>query len=166
MAGLIDALLLSLLMAPVAIAPVLTLEGNDTINASISYTSPRGFEQPVWVVLAAAALTVVYYAVLEGRWGRSLGKLVCGLELTAKAGGPAGAGRAFGRALLFALPYWMVIAFRLAVLAAGGPHGAPAPGWNRIVLFWGSDSSRSCCSPPCGGPTALRPGTTWRRGAA
>ena len=47
-------------MAPLAIAPVLELAGNDIINASIKYSSPRAFNSPLWTTLAADALVVLY----------------------------------------------------------------------------------------------------------
>jgi hypothetical protein len=103
-AGLIDALLLGAVTAPLAIAPVLELTGSNTINASIRYSSPRALNSPLWVTLAAAALFVLYYGLLEGRWGRSLGKRICGLEVVAKSGEPAGIRSATLRVLVFVLP--------------------------------------------------------------
>jgi hypothetical protein len=138
-AGLIDALLLGAVTAPLAIAPVLELAGNNTINASIRYSSPRALDSPLWITLAAGALTLLYYGLLEGRWRRSLGKLVCGLEVVAKSGGPAGVRKALLRALVFVLPYWVVIVPRLVAAAAAATRGPSTSGWWGEALYWGGD---------------------------
>ena len=138
-AGLIDWLLLAAVTAPLAIAPVLELAANNNINASIRYSSPRALNSPLWVMLAAGALTVLYYGLLEGRWGRSLGKRVCGIEVVTTSGEPAGLRRAMLRALVFALPYWLVIVPKLAMSAAGAPGGLSTAGWWGEALYWGSD---------------------------
>ncbi|MET0182378.1 MAG: RDD family protein [Caulobacterales bacterium] len=44
-----------------------------------------------------AALGLLYFPVLEGFWGRSLGKLVTGLRVVDKNGRPPGVGRALIR---------------------------------------------------------------------
>ena len=139
MAGLIDALLLGAVTAPLAIAPVLDLAGNNTINASIRYSSPRALDSPLWITLAAAALTVLYYGLLEGRWGRSLGKRVCGLEVVTTSGAPAGIRRATLRVLVFVLPYWLAIVPKFIMAVAGAPGGSSPAGWWGEALYWGGD---------------------------
>jgi hypothetical protein len=138
-AGLVDWLLLGAVVAPLAIAPVLELAGDNTINASIRYASPRAWNSPLWVMLTAGALTVLYFGLLEGRWGRSLGKQVCGLEVVRKSGEPAGVRRATLRALVYVLPYWMVTVPKLIAAAAGRSGVPPTAGWWGEALYWGGD---------------------------
>jgi hypothetical protein len=138
-AGLIDALLLGAVTAPLAIAPVLELVGDNSINASIRYSSPRALGSPLWVTLAAGALIVLYYSLLEGRWARSLGKRVCGLEVVATGGGPAGFRRAMLRVLVFVLPYWIVTVPKVVAAVAGATGGRSSTGWWGEALYWGGD---------------------------
>jgi tRNA A-37 threonylcarbamoyl transferase component Bud32 len=60
-------------------------------------------------------LTLVYYTILEGFWGASLGKWICRLCVTGPDRNPAGIGRAFFRAFIFvlvpALPFWIAAAY-------------------------------------------------------
>jgi hypothetical protein len=138
-AGVVDIVLLAALTAPLAIAPVLDLTGTSTINSSIRYSSPRGGSSPLWLMWAASALSVFYFGVLEGRWGRSLGKLVCGLHVAAKAGQPVSARQAFARALLFTLPNWMVT-LPMSIAAMAGSAGAlSSPAWIGTTLNLGGD---------------------------
>ena len=90
-------------------------------------------------MLTAGALTVLYYGLLEGRWGRSLGKLVCGLEVVATSGGPAGGRKALLRALVFVLPYWTVIVPKLVTAVAGRREAPPRPAGGEEALYWGGD---------------------------
>ena len=139
-AGAIDIILLAALTAPLAIAPILELTGTNTINASIRYSSPRGGSSPVWLMWAASVLSVLYFGVLEGRWGRSLGKLVCGLRVAAQAGQPVSARQAFARALLFTLPNW-VITLPMSIAAMAGSAGAlSSPAWIGTALNLGGDA--------------------------
>jgi uncharacterized RDD family membrane protein YckC len=139
-AGSIDWLLLGTATAPLAIAPALALAANNSINAAITYTGPRDLKSSLWVTLGVGAITVLYYGVLEGRWGRSLGKQVCGLEVVTTSGEPAGATRAMLRALVFVLPYWMVLVPKLIAAAAGATAGLSAAGWRGEALYWGGDA--------------------------
>ncbi|HWX21443.1 MAG TPA: protein kinase [Candidatus Binatia bacterium] len=63
----------------------------------------------IWVALIGM---VIYYAVLEGRWGFTLGKLVFGLRVVGPDNNPPGFLRALPRPLLYVLvpclPYWLV----------------------------------------------------------
>ena len=138
-AGLIDWLLIAAVTAPLAIAPVLELAGDNTINASIRYSSPRASNSPLWVTLTAGALIVLYYGLLEGRWGRSLGKQVCALEVVRESGEAAGVMRATLRTLVFVLPYWIVVVPKIVVAASGATDGVPTTGWWGEGLYWGGD---------------------------
>ena len=137
-AGAIDWVLLAAATAPLAVTLVLELAANDSINASITYSGPRDLKSSMWVTLTAGALAVLYYGVLEGRWGRSLGKQVCGLEVAARSGAPAGTRRAVLRVLVFVLPIWFAVLAKLIAAAAG--VGVAAAGWAASVADWGSDA--------------------------
>ena len=137
-AGLIDWLLLGTVTAPLGIAPVLELTGDNSINASIRYSRPRALDSLLWVTLAAGAFIILYYGLLlEGRWGRSLGKRICGLEVVAKSGEPAGIRRAMLRVLMFVLPYWIVIVPKVVAAVAGATGELSAAGWRGEALYWG-----------------------------
>jgi uncharacterized RDD family membrane protein YckC len=58
----------------------------------MAHRSPELF---VYVVVAGA-----YYLVLEGLWGRTLGKMVTGIRVVTDTGDKPGLGRIFGRTLL------------------------------------------------------------------
>ena len=45
-------------------------------------------------------LAGLYYLVLEGLWGRTVGKFLTGIRVVTDTGGRAGFGRIFGRTLL------------------------------------------------------------------
>jgi|GEM_PF-351900 len=49
-------------------------------------------------------LSLLYYAVFEGLWGASIGKRICGLQVTSANRGLPGVPRAFLRAVIFGLP--------------------------------------------------------------
>ncbi|MDB6078671.1 MAG: pknH 2 [Akkermansiaceae bacterium] len=51
--------------------------------------------------LAQAVFTLAYFVVLEGRWGTTPGKMLCGLRVAREAGGYPGYGRALVRGLVF-----------------------------------------------------------------
>jgi hypothetical protein len=139
-AGLVDLALLAALTAPLVISPVLELTGTSTINASVRYSTPRGVASPLWLMWAAPVLSVLYFGVAEGRWGRSLGKLVCGLQVVASNGQPASARQTFLRALLFALPNWVVtLPMTVATLfgSAAALAGMPLVG---VGLGYGGDA--------------------------
>jgi uncharacterized RDD family membrane protein YckC len=66
-----------------------------------------------WAIgLGALAVWVLYYAVLEGRWGVTPGKLACGLRVVGPNNRPPGFWRALPRPLIFlvvpGLPSWLV----------------------------------------------------------
>jgi eukaryotic-like serine/threonine-protein kinase len=58
--------------------------------------------------------SLFYYSLLEGRWGMTLGKLVCGLKVVAQDNNPPGFFRALLRCLLYIvvpeIPYWLFYA--------------------------------------------------------
>ncbi len=139
-AGVIDLVLLGALTAPLAIAPILELTGTSTINATIRYSSPRGVGSPLWLMWAASALSVLYFGLLEGRWGRSLGKLVCGLQVTARSGQPVSAWQALVRALLFTLPNWAVTLPMSVAAMTGSGTALPGPAWIGTALDFGGDA--------------------------
>jgi uncharacterized RDD family membrane protein YckC len=64
----------------------------------------RGFElpaPPTWVSgLTLCLLAILYFTVTWGGSGRSIGKRMAGVRLTADAGGPVRLGRSFFRAVL------------------------------------------------------------------
>lgn len=54
--------------------------------------------------LAAALVSILYFTILEGRWGTTPGKMLCGLRVAAKKGGYPGFARALWRSLIFRAP--------------------------------------------------------------
>jgi eukaryotic-like serine/threonine-protein kinase len=60
-------------------------------------------------------LSLIYYAVLEGIWGASFGKAVCGLRVVGKDRNPPGVLKAFLRAAMYGVlpmfPVWAVTGF-------------------------------------------------------
>jgi hypothetical protein len=107
-AGLIDWCVLGLLLAPVA-------AGLDWISME-SATSPSVVARHALYLLVGTA----YFAFLEGRFGRSVGKALCGLRVLGQDRSPAGLARALARAALF------VLALRAPGFFAGPEATAPA----------------------------------------
>jgi hypothetical protein len=70
--------------------------------------SPAG----VALMLGCLVGMVLYYAVLEGRWGATVGKALCRLRVVGPDNSPPGFLRALPRALFYVivpvLPYWML----------------------------------------------------------
>ncbi|HXP59794.1 MAG TPA: RDD family protein, partial [Dongiaceae bacterium] len=68
--------------------------------------------QALPITLVSLVFVMLYYAVLEGRWGVTLGKLAFGLRVVGPDNSPPGFLRALPRPLLYAvapaLPYWLV----------------------------------------------------------
>ena len=62
-----------------------------------SYRTPSS----LLVVLGKLALMVVYFGLLEGWWGASAGKALCGLRVARLDRTSPGLGRAAGRAMIF-----------------------------------------------------------------
>ncbi len=67
-----------------------------------------GLLAPNWwaavaIALIALVVSVLYYAVLEGRWGLTVGKLACGLRVTGPDRNAPGFRRAFLSALIYVL---------------------------------------------------------------
>ena len=135
-AGLIDWLLIAAALAPLAVTPVLELTGDNSINASITYTGPRDLKSSPWVTLAVGLVTAAYYGLLEGRWGRSLGKQICGLKVVTRRGEPVGVARATLRAILFTAPYWLMFASKGVAEVTAPGEGLAAAGWARSAAGW------------------------------
>jgi eukaryotic-like serine/threonine-protein kinase len=70
--------------------------------------------QTLAIFLIIYLSSLLYYALLEGRWGMTLGKLVCGLKVVAQDNNPPGFFRALLRCLFYIvvpeLPYWLFYA--------------------------------------------------------
>jgi hypothetical protein len=97
-ASCLDALLLSL---PQQLASFLIFGSLDAMM------NPENYRQPKFVLVMLCNLTVLlaYYGLLEGLWGASAGKAVCGLRVARLDRTPPGVPRAALRALIFqALP--------------------------------------------------------------
>jgi uncharacterized RDD family membrane protein YckC len=87
--------------------------------------------QMVGLTVASFALMTVYFGLLEGLWGASVGKALCRLRLVGPDRNPPGLFKAMARALMFevlpVLPYWLATGFNPARLIAGG-------GFNQYAL--------------------------------
>jgi len=85
----------------------------DLYVAWLKLSSPS---QPGWLSGVVPLVSLAYWAVLEGRWGASVGKRICDLRIVDHAGRPPGVVRAGGRWIVFSLAAW------IAVLMCGGGH--------------------------------------------
>ena len=163
-AGLIDWLLIAAVLAPLAVTPVLELSGDNSINASITYTGPRDLKSSPWVTLAVGLVTAAYYGLLEGRWGRSLGKQICGLKVVTRRGEPVGVARATLRAILFTAPYWLMFASKGVAEVTAPGEGLAAAGWAQVGDWLGCQRAQPAASSRrCAGGMGSARGTTWRR---
>jgi eukaryotic-like serine/threonine-protein kinase len=86
------------------------LAGETLLKPGPGYVEPEGFALWFPRVLNGCliALVVLYFGLLEGRWGCSLGKRLLRLRVTRSSQGtPAGVARALLRTLLFGLLLWL-----------------------------------------------------------
>jgi len=64
------------------------------------------------LMLISFSVMILYFALLEGNWGVSLGKLICRLRVVRPDKNPPGFGRALLRAMIYVglpvLPYWLI----------------------------------------------------------
>jgi uncharacterized RDD family membrane protein YckC len=90
--------------------------------------------------LVQALLIPAYFAVVEGRWGRGVGKLLLGLRVVAVQGQPAGPGRALVRAAILPGALGLIVAAPLFELhlaerpEAGPPSVSPQFIFESIAL--------------------------------
>lgn len=63
----------------------------------------------------ATLLAVFYFALTEGVWAASPGKVLCGLRVVTESGAPPRFGRALLRALVFVLPPWLASGIVLSI---------------------------------------------------
>ncbi len=114
-AGMVDMLVLCLISMAVMMflasffQPQITLFPLDMLD--LMTRSPW---KALPMILATLVCVVLYYAVLEGRWGVTVGKLAFGLRVVGPDNSPPGFWRALPRPLIYAvapaLPYWLVFA--------------------------------------------------------
>ncbi|MBN2506840.1 MAG: protein kinase [Verrucomicrobia bacterium] len=105
LAGLLDLLLINAAILAILL-PVL---GNPMDLLNLAYQrSPAALA----CVLGIALLAVLYYALIEGLQGASIGKAICRLRVVGPDRGPPGLLRALLRAVIYvvapALPFWIV----------------------------------------------------------
>jgi len=124
-AGLLDAFFVGLLGWTVMIVwwfhPFAFLRGSTAGQEAQTTFSPldlldllsRHSWQVLPIMLVALVCVVLYYALLEGCWGVTLGKLAFGLRVVGPDNSPPGFLRALPRPLLYvvapALPYWLMV---------------------------------------------------------
>jgi hypothetical protein len=88
-------------------------EMQTTFSSLVLDLLSRPLRQTLPIAFASLVCTVLYYALPEGRWGVSLGKLVFGLRVVGPDKSPPGFFRALPRPLLYAvapaLPYWLTL---------------------------------------------------------
>ena len=104
-AGVIDKLLLTLLTAPLTIVPKLEFQQPASVNFGVNYADASGADASMLAKIAYCGLMLLYYTLLEGLTGASLGKRLCNLQVTARGQHP-GVARAFVRTIIFMLPVW------------------------------------------------------------
>jgi hypothetical protein len=135
-AGVIDWAVLFLMAAPLTIAPTLTLSGKEAVTFGVERHGVGSAEASIWILVAVCVLTVLYYVLFEHIDRRSIGKRICGLEVTTANGEPPGLSRIVLRTLLFTMPTWLLLVSPVASLIAG-PGSALAPGnWGVRLLNW------------------------------
>lgn len=82
-----------------------------------------GFMRAIAIAFAAM---LVYFTVLEGRWGATAGKALCRLRVIGPARTRPGMGRAFARALIYLvlppLPYWLLFGMNPYAVIARSDH--------------------------------------------
>ena len=67
------------------------------------FVEATGIRFDPWFLLVSFAVPVLYFAILEGAWGASIGKWVCGLRVIGPENQPPGFARALGRVVVFDL---------------------------------------------------------------
>jgi uncharacterized RDD family membrane protein YckC len=83
----------------------------------LPFSSAIAGQSPKWATMVGPAflLVLTYYAVLEGRWGASMGKAICRLRVVGPDRNPPGVFKALVRAVIFqilpVLPYWVNFGF-------------------------------------------------------
>ena len=77
-----------------------------------TYFVLHGFDRSIMLLggLATTAIFLAYYALLEGQWGASIGKRICGLRVTGPDGQRPGLMRALVRAVIYDVPAMSVYA--------------------------------------------------------
>jgi hypothetical protein len=75
------------------------------VNFGVNYADASGTDASMFARVAYCSLMLLYYSLLEGLTGASLGKRLCGLQVTARGQHP-GIARAFVRTSVFMLPVW------------------------------------------------------------
>lgn len=105
-AGIIDQMLLS---ATGAIASFIAFGGPLQL---FELASQRSLKALLWIVLWFT-LVLLYYGVLEGFWGASIGKMICRLQVILQDRSAPGFLRAAARACVYSLlpaaPYWLML---------------------------------------------------------
>jgi uncharacterized RDD family membrane protein YckC len=115
-------------MPVAAAASLIVIHGDATqkSHSNLAHVLGNAVGGAMLMSLPAIGVLILYFAVSEGRWGASVGKLAFGLRVTKTTGGQAGWARAFARAvLLCAAP---MVAY--VVEAAGAPRAM------RTFLTW------------------------------
>jgi hypothetical protein len=135
-AGVIDSLLLMALTAPLTVSPRLQLIPPATVNTSVTYTAPGESAAAVLTTAGVLAVTVLYYAILEGWSDASIGKRLCGLRVIGRSGQRLGVVRASARALVFLLPTWLLLLTRTALGQSLAALAATTPVVVNVVLSW------------------------------
>ena len=129
-AGLVDKALLTLLTAPLALSPKVGFVPPASITLGVNGVLLDGPAAPLFAAAVAYAVTLAYYALLEGLGGASLGKRLCGLRVSGGGARP-GVWRALLRTVIFTAPFFWPLLLSKAV----GPSGAwPVAGAALIVI--------------------------------
>lgn len=102
---------------------VLVISGLDPMEL-LNATSQQSWKWPA-IVFFGVSMSVLYYTVLEGRWGAAVGKALFNLRIIGPKKSPPGLGRAFFRALIYVMlpliPVWLIVGFNpKAYLGKGG----------------------------------------------
>jgi eukaryotic-like serine/threonine-protein kinase len=110
-AGVLDMFFLS----SVGLLTQLLVKGNPFPFLDVADSGPYLSSKMLPLVLGSFVVMSLYYALLEGLWGASVGKAVCRLRLVGPDRNPPGVPKALVRALVFVLlpplPYWIAFGF-------------------------------------------------------
>ena len=126
LAGGIDFLLLSFVAALLPLLWVRDVRSWQLQFNAISDGMPQPTPMLTWFSLGGIALFIAYFAVMEGLWGRTAGKLLCGIRVIRPNGEPPGISRVLVRASIFILSgcilYWIRYPFDPRATIASGDN--------------------------------------------
>jgi uncharacterized RDD family membrane protein YckC len=91
------------------------------------------------LILGSLGISLLYYSVLEGIWGATVGKAFCGLRVVGKDNSPPGFCRALPRALIYVIlpviPYWVIYGGNMKAYLSSSQFIQPLVGLSNIFII-------------------------------